>query len=88
MKCDCGGNTRVLDSRGVSRRRECLKCCMRFSTEEVIVTKPEKKKVQTKKRVKNILPKNNWQQLAKNISARRKLEELRDNIKEDDYENY
>jgi hypothetical protein len=61
---------------------------MRFSTEEVIVTKPEKKKVQTKKRVKNILPKNNWQQLAKNISARRKLEELRDNIKEDDYENY
>jgi hypothetical protein len=61
---------------------------MRFSTEEVIVTKPEKKKVQTKKRVKNILPTNNWQQLAKNISARRKLEELRDNIKEDDYENY
>jgi hypothetical protein len=61
---------------------------MRFSTEEVVVTKPEKKKVQTKKRVKNILPANNWQQLAKNISARRKLEELRDTIKEDDYENY
>ena len=88
MKCDCGGNTRVMDSRGVFRRRECLKCFMRFSTEEVVVTKPEKKKVQAKKRVKNILPKNNWQQLAKNISARRKLEELRDNIKEDDYENY
>jgi len=92
MKCDCGSKTRVLDSRGVNRRRECLKCCMRFSTEEVVVTKPvkfiEKKKVQTKKRVKNILPINNWQQLEKNISARRKLEELRDNIKEDDYENY
>lgn len=88
MKCDCGGNTRVLDSRGVSRRRECLKCYMRFSTEEVVVTKPEKKKVHTKKRVKNILPPNNWQQLAKNTSARQKLESLRDTIKEDDYENY
>jgi transcriptional regulator NrdR family protein len=92
MKCDCGSKTRVLDSRGVFRRRECLKCCMRFSTEEVVVTKPvkfiEKKKVQTKKRVKNILPTNNWQQLAKNTSARQKLEEMRDTIKEDDYENY
>jgi hypothetical protein len=65
---------------------------MRFSTEEVVVTKPvkfiEKKKRQTKKRVKNILPPNNWKQVAKNISARRKLEELRDNVKEGDYENY
>jgi hypothetical protein len=65
---------------------------MRFSTEEVIITKPvkspEKKKRQTKKRVKNILPPNNWQQLEKNTSARQKLEEMRDNIKEDDYENY
>ena len=89
MKCDCGGNTRVLDSRGVCRRRECLTCFMRFSTEEVIITKPvkspEKKKRQTKKRVKNILPPNNWQQLEKNTSARQKLEEMRDNIKEDDY---
>lgn len=92
MKCDCGSKTRVLDSRGSNRRRECLKCFMRFSTEEVVVTKPvkfiEKKKVQTKKRVKNILPTNNWQQVAKNTSARRKLEELRDNVKEGDYENY
>ena len=90
MKCDCGGNTRVLDSRGVLRRRECLTCGARFSTtEEVIITKPvkspEKKKRQTKKRVKNILPPNNWQQLEKNTSARQKLEEMRDNIKEDDY---
>ena len=42
-----------MDSRGVLRRRECLKCTMRFSTEEVIITKPvkspEKKKRQTKK---------------------------------------
>ena len=88
MKCDCGGNTRVLDSRGVNRRRECLKCFMRFSTEEVVVTKPEKKKVQAKKRVKNILPTNNWKQLAKNTSARQRLEAIRDTIKEDDYENY
>jgi len=88
MKCDCGSKTRVLDTRGVNRRRECLKCCMRFSTEEVVVTKPEKKKVQTKKRVKNILPANNWQQQEKNTSARRKIEEMRDTIKEDDYENY
>jgi len=88
MKCDCGSKTRVLDSRGVNRRRECLQCFMRFSTEEVIVTKSDKKKVKTKKRVKNILPANNWQQLAKNTSARQKLEAIRDTIKEDDYENY
>ena len=92
MKCDCGGQTRVLDSRGVLRRRECLKCFMRFSTEEVVVTKPvkfiEKKKRQTKKRIKNILPTNNWQQQEKNTSARQKLEEMRDNLKESDYENY
>ena len=78
-----------MDSRGVLRRRECLKCTMRFSTEEVIITKPvkspEKKKRQTKKPVKNILPLNNWQQPEKNTSARQKLEALRDNIKEDDY---
>ena len=65
---------------------------MRFSTEEVIITKPvkspEKKKRQTKKRVKNIMPPNKRQQLEKNTSARQKLEEMRDNIKEDDYENY
>ena len=92
MKCDCGSKTRVLDSRGVFRRRECLKCCMRFSTEEVVVTKPvkfiEKKKRSIKKRVKNILPTNNWQQQEKNTSARQKLEAIRDTIKEDDYENY
>ena len=93
MKCDYEGRTCVLDSRGDYRRRECLTCGARFSTTEaVVVTKPvkspEKKKRQTKKRVKNILPLNNWQQLEKNTSARQKLEALRDNIKEDDYENY
>jgi hypothetical protein len=65
---------------------------MRFSTEEVVVTKPvkfiEKKKRSIKKRVKNILPTNNWQQQEKNTSARQKLEAIRDTIKEDDYENY
>jgi hypothetical protein len=47
-----------------------------------------RQKVQAKKRVKNILPANNWQQLAKNTSARQRLEAIRDTITEDDYENY
>ena len=35
MTCtDCGGNTRVIDSRSAIRRRQCQKCGLRFTTEE------------------------------------------------------
>jgi transcriptional regulator NrdR family protein len=41
-RCDCGGLTRVLDSRptakplpGIRRRRQCVECGTRFSTMEL-----------------------------------------------------
>jgi transcriptional repressor NrdR len=35
MNCPvCNSDTKVIDSRGVRRRRECLKCAQRFSTIE------------------------------------------------------
>lgn len=38
MNCDCGGRTRVIDTRGNWRRRKCLGCGKRFNTEEVLTT--------------------------------------------------
>lgn len=37
MRCDCGGKTKVLETRVNLRRRECLSCGSRFWTEEVWV---------------------------------------------------
>lgn len=39
MKCKCGGKTRVVDRRGEFRRRECLACGGRFSTQETEVVR-------------------------------------------------
>ena len=94
MKCSCGGKTHVLDRRGVYRRRECLVCHMRFSTKESIVNRQSVRKkikpVEEKKRlrrrdVENPMPPNTRAQVTKSASARRRLEEMRDNI-EDGYE--
>lgn len=39
MKCPCGGETKVVDTRptkvGITRRRVCLECHKRFSTCEI-----------------------------------------------------
>ena len=89
MKCSCGGKTQVLDRRGVYRRRECLACGARFSTKESMVNrqsahkklKPtEEKKRPRKRRVVSTMPLNTREQATKNASARRKLEEMRDNM--------
>ena len=41
MKCTCGKETKVTDSRpnqfGIRRRRECKKCNVRFSTMEMTI---------------------------------------------------
>jgi hypothetical protein len=38
MKCPiCQAETKVLDSRGVRRRRECIDCLTRFSTYETLI---------------------------------------------------
>ena len=89
MKCDCGGRTRVLDSRGDYRRRECLTCGVRFSTAETVVGRQgvhmqaepvAEKKRPRKRRVVGTMPLNTREQATKNASARRRLEEMRDNM--------
>lgn len=34
---ECGGKTRVVDSRGKHRRRQCKDCGHRFNTREILV---------------------------------------------------
>ena len=89
MKCSCGGKTQVLDRRGVYRRRECLACGTRFSTKESMVNRQsvreklepiEEKKRPRKRRVVGTMPLNTREQVTKNASARRRIEEMRDNM--------
>jgi len=89
MKCSCGGKTRVLDRRGIYRRRECLACGIRFSTKESMVNrqsvrkkaKPiEEKRRAYKKHEAPTMPPNTREQVTKSASARRRLEEMRDNM--------
>ena len=53
----CGGETKTIDSRKrrgtVIRRRECLVCGYRFSTEEILLQKEEQP--QTEKQLMNAL---------------------------------
>jgi transcriptional regulator NrdR family protein len=43
MNCpDCGGASRVLETTGTRRRRECLKCRSRWTTEEVTQERAKK----------------------------------------------
>jgi len=77
----------VLDRRGNYRRRECMVCGTRFSTKESMVNrqsvrkkaKPiEEKRRAYKKHEAPTMPPNTRAQVTLNVSARRKLEELRD----------
>lgn len=45
MNCICGGKTRVVDRRGVFRRRECEVCKERFSTKEMVVDRAVQRQV-------------------------------------------
>ena len=54
MRCSCGGDTRVVDSRvqdvGLRRRRLCMDCGNRFSTlETVLIEAPKEPKPVAKK---------------------------------------
>jgi len=82
MKCNCGGKTQVLDRRGEYRRRECLKCKNRFSTKEIVVVRARNKTQPKKRKAPAPMAKNTREQVTKNASARRLLEERRD-IKKD-----
>lgn len=81
----------MLDRRGIYRRRECLACGIRFSTKESMVNRqavrkklkpPEQKRRVRERPTADTMPPNTREQVTKNASARRLLEERRD-IKED-----
>jgi transcriptional regulator NrdR family protein len=80
MKCSCGGKTQVLDRRGEYRRRECLKCKNRFSTKEIVVVRARNKTQPKKRKAPAPMAKNTREQVTKSASARRRLEEMRDNM--------
>mgnify|MGYP006949691212 CR=1 FL=1 len=78
----------MLERRGEYRRRECLVCGHRFSTKEIVMNRT-RGKTPTKRRktpVPTIAP-NTREQVIKNASARRRLEDMRDSMDgEYDYE--
>jgi len=86
MKCDCGGGTKVIDSRVqpdkiLKRRRKCLVCGTRFTTIEVRsdVIRPEpniKPKPVPKPKIITPSFRNTKTQLKNNTFARNRLEEL------------
>lgn len=96
MNCiKCNGDTKVVDRRGVRRRRECLACGTRFSTEEVLAgsikaAKAEPVKVDKPAPVPKPKPKKetSMSALKKAASARRKIEERRDRLLEDLVDDY
>lgn len=61
MKCKCGGETEVIDTRKfdtvVWRRRSCLKCGLRVNTHETVIEKTDKRMQEQPKAVVIPLPK-------------------------------
>ena len=91
MNCiECGGDTKVVDRRGVRRRRECLACGTRFSTEEVLTVKAVKAEpVKVDKPAPAPKPKQtSVAALKKAASARRKIEERRDKLFSDSWDEF
>lgn len=86
MNCpECNADTRVVDSRGVRRRRVCKVCGCRFSTEEVLTVIGRKKvKPEPSQSVAAPPPpkpkpeKKKKFSVQKAASARRRLEDMRD----------
>lgn len=74
----------MLDRRGEYRRRGCLVCGKRFSTMEIVVnrarTKAPTKRRKTRATAATPMAKNTREQVTKNASARRRLEDMRDSM--------
>ena len=95
MKCkSCRVETKVVDSRkksdGVWRRRECPACKTRFNTLEVMDSgRPEVRKLKVAKpkvRKRVVVPKTKKVvRAARDKSARRTMEDYRDQIKVDEF---
>lgn len=87
MKCSCGGDTRVVDSRpqetSLRRRRLCVQCGRRFSTLESEL--PEKTRVPKAVKQDMFLPAEVAERIRKKkLETRRTLEELRGTKEEAD----
>jgi transcriptional regulator NrdR family protein len=82
----CGGDTKVTDTRKlIFRRRRCLSCDFRFTTQEVLVEeKPEPVKEPEPVVVKEKVSKAKEKAAAK-IAARRELEKRRESRRFDDW---
>jgi len=84
----CSYKTRVLETRGtpkaskIYRRRECIKCGCRFSTEETIITKNSK--LYLKQAFKDLIIQVNKMLIAEDaaIDSRKELSELYDDVLE------
>lgn len=80
MKCSCGGDTRVVDSRdtekGLRRRRLCMDCGFRFSTLESVL--PERaREIKPVKNKPLFTPKEISEKIKKKkVTARRGVEDM------------
>lgn len=91
MNCPkCGAESKVIDTRGSRRRRECVACKARYSTVEVLAqnsrgsNKPPKPAPVVKPAVK---PKAQPVSVIKKAAdARRKIEYMRDSFLDPDYD--
>lgn len=83
MNCPkCGADSKVVETRGDRRRRQCLSCAERWSTIEIMLArgavKTEKPKEPEKKKEPPVAKVSMAAQLKRNTEARRKLEERKD----------
>ena len=70
----------MLDRRGEYRRRECLVCGKRFSTMEIVVNRARTRAPAKRRKAPAPMAKNTREQVTKNASARRRLEDMRDSM--------
>jgi transcriptional regulator NrdR family protein len=81
MKCSCGGETRVVDSRlldkALRRRRTCMECGNRFSTLETAIPEVERKPKPVKKDPAYTPAEVAAKIKQKKTHARRQLEDMR-----------
>lgn len=100
MNCPkCGAESKVIDTRGGRRRRECVSCSTRYSTVEVMAgdaRKYSKPRNLEPKQVVKLIEKPAVKQVVKPVQpvsaikkaaeARRKLEYMRDSFLDPDYD--
>lgn len=80
MRCSCGGDTRVVDSRvqdlGLRRRRLCLECGKRFSTLETVLPEVQKEPKPVAKKAPYVAKEVAEKLKQKKLQARRGVEDM------------